>query len=205
MDNQNVNQIAIGTGLPTTNSETERKKLKRIQIPRSVTPPPPPSIPEKFVGPSEQLKQLSEMLEADPDNPELDRQFIHTLRTLLDRDAFLDYQFQSERFYRVRTGTGLSINVPKERAVTPPYPAAESIALRFSVRLFRLALLGLVLAGVPTFFLAPIIMWRLLVALLMQPLTPPEKVQATTLMFSSFILFCVASGLSVLLVVHLVA
>ena len=201
-----MNQLAVKTGQAATPTETEKKQLKRIRIPRdgsvqtaSVT------APEKTANLADQLQRLSEMVEADPDDPELRRRLNATLRTMLDRDAFLDYQFQSEHFYRVRTGDGLTINVPKERASPPSFPNTASPALRTSMRLFRVALLGLLLAGVPTFFLTPIIMWRLLVALIMQPLPPGEKVQATTLMFSSFILFCVATLLSLLLVLHWVA
>ncbi|MBI5030929.1 MAG: hypothetical protein HZB51_10410 [Chloroflexi bacterium] len=206
MNNKNANQIAVGPGVSTPSQPTEKTKLKRIQIPQRInTPTPSEAMQEKYAGLHEQLERLSQRVEQDPNDPEARRRLQHVLRQMLEQDAFLDYQYQSDSIYRVKTGAGLEVNVPKERAVMQPYAAMKSSALHSPMRLFRLALLGLLLSGVPTFFITPIIMWQLLFALVDKPLSRAEKIHATTLMFSSFILFSVACVLSVLLILHLIA
>ena len=208
MADRNIQRFQYGDNLPTANLERERRNRELLERQRryaAQTLPPPPPNPEKIAQLNEQLNRLSEALEVEPDNGNLQRRFYDALQLLLEENAFLEYKDQSEKLYCVTTGTGVSVNVPKERAPMAPYPTEKSTALASSVRLFQLSLLGLLLGGIPTFFAAPITMWRLLAALLLQPLTYTEKVQATTMMFSSFVLFGLAIVLSLLLIIHLVS
>jgi hypothetical protein len=78
------------------------------------------------------------------------------LEHYLQQDPFLRYLEETERAYRVVTGEGRTLIVPKDRASTIVLPAMIHDALQPVYRWIRYAILGLPLAGLPTLVCASV-------------------------------------------------
>lgn len=110
----------------------------------------------------EMLTDLSRAVELDPGHAVARQALYRTLKLQLDEDAFLAYLSEDERLYQVRTGADVPVQVPKERAVVPPYPPPQPGPLYPALRWLRLALIGLLPSGLGTLLFAPATLYALM-------------------------------------------
>ena len=104
----------------------------------------------------EQLAVLSKVLSERPDNPEARRSLYLTLYRYLRRHPFLRYLEENDVLYRVITGEGRVITVPKDREVAVKYPPKPVTTLQRSYRWLGYSLFGLLLAGLGAVICAPV-------------------------------------------------
>ena len=104
----------------------------------------------------ERLVCLSQAVSLAPDQPTAQRRIYETLKAFLNRKPFLRYAHENPLVYHIATADGLALAVPKDRAISPPYPLPKPSALRPAFRWFGLSLLGLLIAGLGTLVFAPI-------------------------------------------------
>jgi hypothetical protein len=93
---------------------------------------------------------LSKALSLAPDHPRARRGVYKMLQHYLQQDPFLRYLEETERAYRVVTGEGRTLIVPKDRASAIVHPAIIYTAIQPVYRWLRYSVLGLPLAGLPT-------------------------------------------------------
>jgi hypothetical protein len=104
----------------------------------------------------ERLMVLSRVLVQSPQHPQARRRLYETLQRYLQHNPFLRYLEENDSLYQVITGGGRVVIVPKDRAVTPPYPSPSITSLQRAYRWLGYALIGLLLAGLGAFICAPI-------------------------------------------------
>ena len=105
---------------------------------------------------AERLRCLSLVLERRPDHPGARRDLYEALWAELEADPFLDYDGETDHLYRVRTGDDTPVTVPKQRRPPEPFPPPAPGPLRPAWRWLRLALVGLLPAGLGAVLLAPV-------------------------------------------------
>lgn len=109
----------------------------------------------------ERLSALSKVLSLDPEHASARRDMYETLDRYRKQDPFLRYLGETETLYRVITGEGQFITVPKDRAVDAS--PNESGTLHSAYRWIGYSLAGLLLAGLGAMVCAPIaaaLAWR---------------------------------------------
>ena len=104
----------------------------------------------------ERLAYLTKALSLAPQDVQAGRGMYATLNQYLKADPFLRYLEENDLLYRVVTGEGRVVAVPKDRTFTPLFPASEPHVLRATNRWLAYALVGLFLAGLGTLVCAPI-------------------------------------------------
>ena len=104
----------------------------------------------------EQLMCLSRAYSLDPNYAETKKELRAALHTLLKQEPFLAYVHETERFYQVRSGRDLLVNIPKDRAFETPYLKRAPGPAKPAFRWLSIALLALFLGGVGAVFFAPI-------------------------------------------------
>jgi hypothetical protein len=157
---------------------------------------------ETVAAPADSRRGLNRATAANPQRQTAVRKVAETLHHILYQNAFLGYIDESDSLYRVWTGAGLVLHVPKSRAVPELYPLKKPSPLQPVFRWLGLALLGLPLAGLGAFI-------GLFVALLYavwayrQPLDQADQVRADVALLAMMVLAGVAFVLALLLVFHL--
>ncbi len=106
-------------------------------------------------SPEEQLMCLSRAYSLDPAFPDTRKELRAALQGLLEREPFLAYVHETEKFYQVRSGLDLLINIPKNRAFEQPYLQRAPGLTAPPFRWLALSLVALVLGGVGAVLLAP--------------------------------------------------
>jgi hypothetical protein len=125
------------------------------------------------------------------------------LKRYLEYDPFLRYLEENETLYRVLTGDGRVITVPKDRAITAPFPPAEPTPLQPVYRWLGLALLGLPFGGLPTLVFV-VVAAMVSQRIQQQSLSRIERRRLTMALICATILWLVALMLSFLFVLHLI-
>jgi len=103
-----------------------------------------------------QLGVLSKVLSEHPDNSQARRGLYLTLYHYLRQHPFLRYLEENDALYRVITGEGRVIAVPKDRTVAESYPPKPVTPLQRAYRWLGYALFGLMLAGLGAVICAPV-------------------------------------------------
>jgi hypothetical protein len=104
----------------------------------------------------DRMAYLSRALSLAPQNVQAGRGMYGALSNYLEDDPFLRYLEENDVLYRVETGEGQIVVVPKERATTRAYPFNEPHSLRVTYRWLAYSTLGLLLAGLGTLVCAPV-------------------------------------------------
>jgi hypothetical protein len=126
-----------------------------------------------------------------------------TLKLYLERDPFLRYLEETEGLYHALTGEGQVVIVPKDRAVSPPYPAPERTSLERAFRWLTYSLLGLPLAGLVTLVCAPVAVAFALRAG-EQPLNKHRRRRANAALVYASILWMIGFVLGFLFLLHVI-
>ncbi len=104
----------------------------------------------------DRIDYLTKALSLAPEDTQAGRGMYGALSRYLKEDPFLRYVEENDMLYRVVTGEGHVVAVPKDRATTRPYPFNEPHVLRVTYRWLAYSLLGLMLAGLGTLVCAPV-------------------------------------------------
>src|SRR5690606_31969652 len=75
---------------------------------------------------------------------------------LLKQEPFLAYVYETDKFYQVRSGRDLLINVPKDRTYEIPYLKKPPGLAKPAFRWLSWSILALFLGGVGAVLLAPV-------------------------------------------------
>lgn len=144
---------------------------------------------------------FSRALAADPNHAEA-RQAMHEAMTrLLQIDGSLTYLAETDEFYNIRTGSGLLLTIPKERAPGEPYPPPRAQPVRRAYRWLTVAWLGLLLAGLITFVTAPLAVRQGSRAAREAP-DPADRVRGWIAVLLALLLACLAAALIYLFALH---
>jgi hypothetical protein len=119
----------------------------------------------------ERLMCLSRAYSLDPNDPETEDALRTATHTLLKQEPFLAYVYETEKFYQVRSGREMLINIPKNRMFEIPYLKKKSGLARPAFRWLSWSILALLLGGVGAVVFAPIAAFQ---ALRLQASAPSE-------------------------------
>jgi hypothetical protein len=104
----------------------------------------------------EQLMCLSHAYSLAPEHTDTRKELHVAVHGLLKQEPFLAYVYETERFYQVRSGRDLLINIPKDRTFETPYLKKKPGLAQPAFRWLTFAILGLFLGGLGAVFLAPV-------------------------------------------------
>jgi hypothetical protein len=104
----------------------------------------------------ERLMCLSRAYSLDSTASETKKELRTALHGLLKQEPFLAYVHETEKFYQVRSGRDLLINIPKNRNFETPYLQQAPGHAKPALRWLSLSLLFLFLGGVGAVLLAPL-------------------------------------------------
>ncbi len=107
-------------------------------------------------SPEEQLMCLSRTYSLDPAFPDAKKDLRAAVQALVEREPFLAYVHETERYYQVRSGLDLLINIPKNRAFERPFLQKKPGLAEPAFRWLSISLLALLLGGVAAVLLAPL-------------------------------------------------
>jgi hypothetical protein len=122
---------------------------------------------------------------------------------LLEKNPFLAYKGENHGAYVVSDGTDLMVMVPKDRAISEPYPPREARPLALAFRLLGWALLGLSLAGIGALIFAPLAALRALQIYLQGPLSQADQIRVAVILITAGGVLSIAFILNFLLLLHL--
>lgn len=149
----------------------------------------------------EKLMCLSRAYSLDPEFPETQRELRGAVHSLIQQEPFLAYVYETEKFYQVRSGRDLLINIPKDRSYETPYLKKPPGLAKPAFRWLSLALLALFLGGVGAVLLAPITAFQVL---RLQTLTRsrPDRTRLWVVFILSVVIWLVAIPISWLLLLR---
>ena len=104
----------------------------------------------------ERLMCLSRAYSLTADDVEIKRELYFAVQSLLKQEPFLAYVHETERFYQVRSGRELLVNIPKNRTFEIPYLQKKPGLAQPAFRWLSLSIAGLFLGGVGAVLLAPV-------------------------------------------------
>jgi hypothetical protein len=104
----------------------------------------------------ESVTTLNQVLELDPEDVVARQDLYETMQQLLQKDAFLAYQGETDVFYKVRTLSEFQFIHPKDRAIAEQFPPQDLPPARASIHWLGWAVVGLIPAGLGTLILAPL-------------------------------------------------
>jgi hypothetical protein len=149
----------------------------------------------------ETLACMSRSLALDPKH-KIARWGLYTsMQQMLERDGFLAYVAETDAFYNIRTGTGLPLTVPKERAQAEPFPPRRPAALQRAYRWLGLGFLALPLAGIGTVLFAPLAGLEALRSF-SETKSRADRARARVVLAMAFLELAVALGLGAILFLH---
>ena len=119
----------------------------------------------------EQLMCLSHAYSLAPEHAETKKELRTAVHSLIEQEPFLAYVYETEKYYQVRSGRDLLINVPKDRTFDVPYLKKPPGLARPAFRWLSLSVLALFLGGVGAVLFAPIAAFQ---ALRLQASAPTE-------------------------------
>lgn len=119
----------------------------------------------------EQVMCLSHAYSLAPEHAETKKELRTAVHSLIKQEPFLAYVYETEKYYQVRSGRDLLINVPKDRTFDVPYLKKPPGLARPAFRWLSLSVLALFLGGVGAVLFAPIAAFQ---ALRLQASAPTE-------------------------------
>ena len=149
----------------------------------------------------EQLMCLSRAYSLDPTFPDVKKELRTAVQTLLKQEPFLAYVYETEKFYQVRSGRDLLINIPKNRNFEIPYLKKAPGLAKPAFRWLSFSMLALILGGVGAVFLAPIAAFQ---ALRLQASAPSrgDRVRLLVVFILAVIIWLAAIPISWLLLIR---
>lgn len=149
----------------------------------------------------EQLMCLSHAYTLAPDHQETRQELHAAVHHLIKQEPFLAYVHENEKFYQVRSGRDLLINVPKNRTYEVPYLKKKPGLAQPAFRWLSLSLLALLLGGVGAVLLAPIAAFQ---ALRLQASAPTdgERMRLLVVFILAVIVWLAAIPISWLLLIR---
>jgi hypothetical protein len=125
------------------------------------------------------------------------------LKERLDKNPFLAYLEETDELYRVIDADRRVLSIPKKRAPAQPYPPEETkpSPLKPAYGWLRLAIIGLLLAGMGTVVFAPL---AVLTAVRAQRsvVSRSERISSAVVMITASALFVIGVVFSVLFILH---
>ena len=119
----------------------------------------------------EQLMCLSHAYSLAPEHTETKKELRAAVHALVKQEPFLAYVYETEKYYQVRSGRDLLLNVPKDRTFETPYLKKPPGLAKPAFRWLSLAVFALILGGVGAVLFAPIAAFQ---ALRLQASAPSE-------------------------------
>lgn len=148
------------------------------------------------------LACISKAIALAPEHSAAKHNLYDTLKRYLDEDPFLRYIEETDVVYRVLTGEGRAVVIPKDRAVAESYPPVESSPLRPVFLWLVLSAIGLLTAGLGTVVCAPIaiaLAWRAS----QMPLNHHQRRRVQFALLYAHVLFAIGLLLTFVFLLHL--
>jgi hypothetical protein len=154
-----------------------------------------PSIEEAIIC----LNQVNASLPSYPEAKPITYQIV---QKLLRQDPFLLYLNETDDLYRVRNSNQL-LMVPKDRSIPEPYPAKELFGLQKAYRWLRIALFGLLLAGLGAMVFTTLAAITA-ISVNFKPISKEDRIRSFVVIILSGGLWLLGLLLGVIFLVHLV-
>ncbi len=154
-------------------------------------------------SPEEQLMCLSRAYSLDPAFPDAGKELRTALQALLEREPFLAYVHETDKFYQVRSGLDLLINIPKNRAFEQPYLQRPPGLAVPAFRWLALSLVALVLGGVGAVLLAPFTAFQALRLLAHSP-SRGDRIRSWIVLILAVIIWLASIPVSWLFLIRLI-
>jgi len=139
----------------------------------------------------------------DPEHEKAKEKMYWLLYPLLQKDPSLTYVDEEEDFYRVHTGKGNLLIIPKNRAQYVTYPVKKGkTPLKLASRWLLYSVVGLPAAGIGTMIAAPVAIFFSVVAL-RQGTNQSDKARAKIIIMLACVFWLLSLLLAVLLYIHL--
>jgi hypothetical protein len=146
------------------------------------------------------LNQVNAWLPPYPEAKPITYQIV---QKLLKQDPFLLYLNETDDLYRVRNSNQLFLMVPKDRSIPEPYPAKELFGLQKAYRWLRIALFGLLLAGLGAMVFATLAAITA-ISVNFKPISKEDRLRSFVVIILSGGLWLLGLLLGVIFLVHLV-
>lgn len=149
----------------------------------------------------ETISALGQVLTLNPANRKARQGLYEAMQGLLSQDAFLSYLEETSDLYHIRTRSNFQFTHPKDRSVSEPFPLPLVASTRSAYRWLGWSAIGLIPAGLGTFFCAPVAILAAL-KLLMHPPSPADRQRAWMVILIASLLWLIALLLIGLLILH---
>ena len=149
----------------------------------------------------EQLMCLSRAYSLDSTTPETRRELRSAIHRLLKQEPFLAYVYETDKYYQVRSGRELLINVPKDRAFEIPFLQKKPGLAKPAFSWLSLTLIALALGGVGAVLLAPITVFQVLRLQAASP-TRGDRIRLWIVLILSVIIWLTAIPISWLFLIR---
>lgn len=151
----------------------------------------------------ESVTTLTKELELNPQNAAARQALYETMQQMLQKDAFLAYQNETNEHYIVSTIADFQIVHPKDRAMPELFPRLEQPPSQNAMNWLGWSLLGLIPAGLGTLVCAPVAMFAA-IKLLLQKNAISDRRRAWVVLGSVIVLWLIALVFVIILILHLV-
>lgn len=149
----------------------------------------------------ESLFCMSQVNRINPSHPWGKKDSYTLVWDLLAQDPFLAYQDETDELYMVRSSAYMSLAVPKDRAVSEPFPPPRPGRLAPAYHWLALAALGLLLSGIGALVFAPLAVFSAMSTLPTSP-SSADRMRAGIVILVGLLLLAVGALLAWLLYIH---
>ena len=149
----------------------------------------------------EQLMCLSRAYSLDSTTPETRKELRTAIHRLLKQEPFLAYVYETDKYYQVRSGRELLINVPKDRAFEIPFLQKKPGLAKPAFWWLSLTLIALALGGVGAVLLAPITVFQVLRLQAASP-AQSDRIRLWIVLILSVIIWLIAIPISWLFLIR---
>ena len=149
----------------------------------------------------EQLMCLSRAYSLDSTTPETRKELRTAIHRLLKQEPFLAYVYETDKYYQVRSGRELLINVPKDRAFEIPFLQKKPGLAKPAFSWLSLTLIALALGGVGAVLLAPITVFQVLRLQAASP-AQSDRIRLWIVLILSVIIWLIAIPISWLFLIR---
>ena len=198
-----ISQLLEEVGQLTRQGEREKAYQTSLQA-TSLAPDEPRAWylrSQAAASTEEKLMCLSRAVSLDPNYPDLQKELRSSIQALLKQEPFLAYVHENAKFYQVRSGRDLLINVPKNRTFETPYLKKEPGLTQPAFRWLNYSVLALLLGGVGAVLLAPIAAFQAL-RLQASSRTREDRMRLWIVLILSMIIWLAAIPISWLLLIR---
>ncbi len=150
----------------------------------------------------ETIAALSAVIAQDAANAAARQALYRLMDVRLRRDAFIGYLAESDQAYNIQLLPNLSLEHPKDRASSEPYPPIRSVLLAAALRWLTWSIVGLIPSGLGTLICAPVALAKATKILRSRP-SPADRQRALIILALAGGLWFVALVLVFILLLHL--